>query len=338
VSTSEEKNLGFSLHPTDFMYVAQTAPDMRWNIGTMQPFGDISLSPAAVVLNYGQAIFEGIKAQYNSRNEIIIFRLEANAQRFASSAKSLSMPIVSDEMFIDAVKSVVKANAHFIPPYNQGSLYIRPLLIGSGSSLGAKPASEYQFIVYCSPVGAYFKNGLAPMKAKICEHYHRSAPLGTGHAKYAGNYAGCFYHNLQAKKEGYDGCLFLDAKESKYLEEIGSANLFLVKGNKLITPELGSILPGITRDSIMMIAKEILSLEVEERRVAVEELATADECFCTGTAVVITPVGTIRHQDQYYIFNNNETGPITQKLYSLYRAIQSGEQEDRFCWITKVTT
>lgn len=330
------EQLSFSLTPVRSMYVATLNAGERWHTGDLQPFGDIPMSPAAGILNYGQGVFEGMKAQRNHAGEIVLFRPDVNARRFARSAQAVCIPPVPDALFLDAVEQVVQDNIDYIPPCDRGSLYIRPLLIGSGGLLGNAPAPSYTFIVFASPVGNYFSNGLAPIALTVCEDYHRSAPKGMGAAKFAGNYAGCYPSTLASKAAGFAMCIYLDAKESRYIEEAGSANIFFVKGDKLVTPPLGCILPGITRDAILTIASEELGLSVEERNIDIDEALTLDECFCTGTAAVITPVGRVQYRESEVVYCNDMVGPVTRRLYDAYRAISLGDVEDTRGWVKTV--
>jgi branched-chain amino acid aminotransferase len=328
--------LDFSLHPVKSMYIARCKQEDTWEHGALEPFGDIPMSPAAGVLNYAQGAFEGMKAQRNKDNEIVLFRPHDNAKRFANSAERLCMPPVPEDVFMDAVTQVARDNADFIPPHGRGTLYMRPLLIGSGALLGNGPAPEYTFIVFASPVANYFTGDLQPICVKICTDFYRAPTHGMGNAKYIGNYAACYESTLKAKAEGYRVCLYLDAKEGRYLEEAGSANLFFYKDGKLLTPELGSILPGITRDSIIKIAREHMGLEVIETKISIDEALAADECFCTGTAAIITPIGVINAKGQDHTINHNKVGDITQTIYDLYRGIQAGSEKDTLNWITKL--
>ncbi len=327
-------SLGFALKPTKTMYVSKTALDQPWQPGKLQPYGNLSISPAAGIFNYGQGIFEGMKAQRTKAGDIVLFRPMDNAKRFQHSAKAVAIPPLPEDIYIDAVKQMVNDNSDYIPPYGKGALYLRPLIIGSGALLGNAPAPEYTFVIFASPVGNYFKGGMAPIRIKVALDYHRSAPLGTGHAKFSGNYSGCYPSTLQAKQEGFANCLYLDGAETKYVEEAGSANVFFRFGNTLKTPQLGSILAGITRDSIMTLARDQLNMEVIETKISIEEALTADEVFCAGTAAIITPIGSINYKDSETIFCNNEVGEVTQELFKRYQAIQLCEQPDSYGWIT----
>ncbi|KAL6648958.1 hypothetical protein ACP70R_013182 [Stipagrostis hirtigluma subsp. patula] len=289
------ENLGFGLVQTDFMYVAKCGPDGNFSKGEVIPFGPIALSPSAGVLNYGQGLFEGLKAYRKTDGSILLFRPEENAIRMTAGAERMCMPAPTVEQFVDAVKQTVLANKRWVPPTGKGSLYIRPLLMGSGAVLGLAPAPEYTFIIFVSPVGNYFKEGLSPINLIVEENFHRASPGGTGGVKTIGNYASVLKAQKIAKEKGYSDVLYLDAVHNKYLEEVSSCNIFVVKGNVISTPAIkGTILPGITRKSIIEVAQS-KGFKVEERQVSVDDLLDADEVFCTGTAVVVSPVGSITY-------------------------------------------
>ncbi|KAG6543676.1 hypothetical protein Mapa_014860 [Marchantia paleacea] len=329
-------NFGFGLRPTDAMFVMKCEHDGQWGKGELKPFGNLELSPSAAVLNYGQGLFEGMKAYRTLDGRILLFRPEENALRMISGADRLSMPALAVDAFVNAVKQTVLANKRWIPPPNKGSLYIRPLLIGSGAVLGLAPAPEYTFLIYVSPVGNYFKGGLAPIDLKVDNYYHRAAPGGTGGVKTIGNYAPVLKTQLLAKGKGYSDVLYLDAVENKYVEEVSSCNIFIIKDGRIHTPELrGTILPGITRKSIIELARN-LQYEVEERQVSVDELLEADEVFCTGTAVVVNPVGSVTYNDKRVKYRNAGLGGVAQELYTALTDIQMGKAEDRLDWVVQV--
>ncbi len=306
----------------------------QWHDGGLVPFGDISLSPAAGVLNYGQGAFEGTKAFRSAKDRIVLFRPDMNADRMVLSAKRLVMPEVPKASFLHAVDSVVKDNADFIPPYGKGSLYIRPVLWGTGPVLGVRPAPSYTFVVFVTPVGPYFKSGVKPLKLKLTRNFHRAAPRGTGNAKAIGNYAASLYPLKLAKESGFDEVLYLHAANDTLLEEVGSANVFIIKDSVIKTPKLtGSILPGVTRDSAIRIAKEILNLDVIETNVTIDDLLTADEAFCTGTAVVVTPIGEVTVEEDACTIAGGGEGEITRQLRKHLTGIQKEERDDPFSWI-----
>jgi branched-chain amino acid aminotransferase len=331
----EWDSLGFGLTPVDFMYVATAQANGPWSAGEIKPFGDIAFSPAAGVLNYGQGIFEGMKASRTQDGEIVLFRPDCNAKRFYAGAERLCMPPVPDDQFIAAVNAVVKANADYVPPYGKGSLYIRPCLWGSGPILGVGPAPSYHFVIYVSPVGPYYKHGLKPIRVLVDEHYHRAAPMGIGHVKSISNYAGTLLSIREAKAAGYDACVYLDARHSRYIEEVGTANFFCVKDNILLTPKLGTILPGITRDSILHLARA-QGYRVEETDISLDDIKTATELFCCGTAAVITPIGLLAGADGRVIFENHQIGTMTKSFYEELTAIQQKHIKGPTGWVVPV--
>ena len=330
-------NLTFSFTETKSMYVSKCNINETWQKGELVPFNDISISPAATILNYGQGLFEGMKAYRTKNNEIIMFRPEENARRAANGCLRLSMPEISENIFLDGVKSIVRDNIDYIPNTDKGALYVRPIIFGSGEGLGVAPSSEYTFMVYCSPVGPYFKGGLSPIKLIVTGDYHRAPLKGTGGVKAVGNYVPGMLPSGQAKKQGYAEVIYLDAAEEKYIEEVGAANFFAIYGNKLITPKLtGSILPGITRKSVLFLAKNKLGMEIEERKIDIDEALKADEVFCAGTAAIISPIGSIKYQNKEYEFSKSDVGKITRQLYDILTEIQFGETEDEYGWIAKL--
>lgn len=297
----------------------------------------VDLHIAATCLHYGQEAFEGLKAFRGKDGKVRIFRLEENAKRMQNSAYGIMMASVPVELFKEAAIKAVKLNEKYIPPYGEGaSLYIRPLLIGSGPQVGVKPANEYLFIVFVGPVGPYFKEGFNPVNIQLVRDCDRAAPLGTGSYKVGGNYAASLRAGERAHQEGYSSVLFLDAKEKKYIDEAGPANFFAIKGNKYITPDSNSILPSITNMSLRTLAEEI-GLVVERRHVEVEELSEFDEVGACGTAAVITPIKKIFDRDREVVYEfckDGKAGPICTKLYNKLRAIQEGEEEDKYGWNT----
>lgn len=326
-------DLSFSLTVTKEMFMATCKAGGVWDAGEFRPFGNISISPAAGVLNYGQGLFEGMKCQRSRKGELLLFRPLENGKRMAEGARRLCMPEYPPEQFVKAVKETVRRNAEYVPPYGKGSLYIRPCLWGTGAVLGVSPAPEYMFMIYVSPVGPYFKTGFKPGKFVVARDFHRAAPKGVGGVKAIGNYAGTMYAGKKYKSQGFNDCIYLDAREDKYIEEVGSANFFCVKGNTLLTPALGSILPGITRQSVMLLAREKLGLDVRETNVSVEDALSADEAFCTGTAAVVSPIGTLALGDSEVVFQNGEVGPVTRKVYELLTKIQVGDAKDEWGWV-----
>ncbi len=329
--------LTFNVIKTRSMFYATCPIDGNWSKGRLVPYGPISLSPAAGVLNYGQGVFEGTKAYHTTKNNIVLFRLDQNAKRMAWSTKRLCIPQINLEFFRDAVIATVKDNLDFVPPCTKGSLYIRPIIWGTAPALGVKPADEYTFIVFVTPVGPYFKGDVKLLNLKIECDYHRAALKGIGNAKAIGNYSASLYPMSLAKKEGFDEVIYLDSVNGKKIEELGSANIFIYSKGKLKTPKLsGSILNGVTRDSICHISSKILDIDVEETDIYIEDILAADEVFCTGTAVVVTPVGKITYKDTVHIINNGEIGPVTKKYKETLLALQYQEIDDPFGWLHKV--
>ncbi len=295
----------------------------------------IPMHMAATCLHYGQEAFEGLKAFRGKDGQIRIFRMRDNALRLQASCRGVLMQELPIELFEKAMVEVVKSNLRFVPPYGSGaSLYIRPLLIGTGAQVGVKPSSEYMFVAFATPVGPYFKEGFKTTPVGIYRNYDRAAPNGTGTYKIGGNYAASLVPGQMAHAAGYSAVLYLDAKEKKYVDECGPANFFGIKNNTYVTPASQSILPSITNKSLMQLAKE-LGMKVEQRPVPVEELSTFEEAGMCGTAAVISPIQRIDdvEEKQSYVFSKDgQPGPLSLKLYEKLRAIQYGEEEDKFGW------
>ncbi|MCO5569415.1 hypothetical protein L7F22_023127 [Adiantum nelumboides] len=329
-------NLGFGYRETDFMFVAKCGLDGEWDQGEIRPLRHLQLSPAACILHYGQGLIEGLKAYRSKEEHILLFRPEENAKRMIAGADRLCMPAMPAHHFVEAVKQTVLANKRWIPPPGKGSLYIRPLLMGSGAVLPPAPPPEYTFVVYVAPVSNYFKGGLTPIHLIVETTCHRAMPGGIGAIKTAGNYASVMKTQLNAKKNGFSDVIYLDVVEKKYIEETSSSNIFLVKANKLATPELtGTILPGITRKSVIELAR-IKGYQVEERPVSVDEVRVADEVFCTGTAVVIVPVGSISIRGEMVRYANEGVGKVCQELYTALTEIQTGKAMDNMTWTMEI--
>ncbi|KAL2499557.1 Branched-chain-amino-acid aminotransferase 5 [Abeliophyllum distichum] len=329
-------NLGFGFTSTDYMYIMKCSQGENFSKGELQRFGNIELSPSAGILNYGQGLFEGLKAYRKYDGNILLFRPEENALRLRIGAERMCMPSLTVEQFVVAVKETVLANERWIPPPGKGSLYIRPLLMGSGAVLGLAPAPEYTFLIYVSPVGNYFKEGLAPIHLIVETEMHRATPGGTGGVKTIGNYAAVLKAQSAAKAKGFSDVLYLDSVHKRYLEEVSSCNVFVVKGNVISTPSLkGTILPGITRKSVIDVAVSQGYL-VEERFITVDELLDADEVFCTGTAVVISPVGSITYLGKRVTYGSKGVGLVSQQLYSALTSLQMGLTEDKMNWIVEL--
>jgi len=328
--------LSFSIMPGETMFISKCKSAGVWDQGAYLPYGDIPMSPAAGVLNYGQGLFEGMKALRTKAGKLVLFRPSENGKRMAEGARRLCMPAFPVDKFVEAIKELVRRNVAYVPPYGKGSLYIRPCLWGTGPVLGVSPAPEFTFMAYVSPVGPYFKTGFTPIKLEITRDFHRAAPKGTGGVKSIGNYAGAMLPAKLTKAKGFSECIYLDAREDQYIEEVGAANFFCVKGRTLLTPQLGSILPGITRDSVMQIARDVMGLQVVEKHVSVEDALSADEAFCSGTAAVISAIGSITCEGREKIYNDFEVGQVTMELYNHLTRIQLCEEEDRFDWVVTI--
>ncbi|HNU37988.1 MAG: branched-chain amino acid aminotransferase [Parabacteroides sp.] len=311
--------------------------DGKWGELEVSSSELINLHMASTCLHYGQESFEGLKVFKGKDGKARVFRMDENAKRMQSSCRGIMMPELPVEKFEEAVRKVVKLNERFIPPYESGaSLYVRPLLIGLGAQVGVRPATEYLFIVFVTPVGPYFKDGFKPTPVVILRGYDRAAPLGTGTYKVGGNYAASLAAGEKAHELGYSAVLYLDAKEKKYVDECGPANFFGIKDNKYITPKSTSILPSITNKSLMQLAED-MGMTVERRQIPEDELATFEEAAECGTAAVVTPIERIDDIDENksYVFSKDgKPGPVCEKLYHQLRAIQYGDVPDQYGWVT----
>ena len=325
-------NLPFAYFKTDYN-VRCYYRDGKWGELEVTSSEYIPIHMAATALHYGQEAFEGLKAYRGKDGKVRLFRWKENAKRMRNSADGIMMAEVPTDVFKEAIFKVIELNAKYIPPYGTGAtLYLRPLLIGSGPQVGVKPADEYMFMVFVSPVGPYFKEGFKPVSIEVVRDYDRAAPLGTGHIKVGGNYAASMRPADRAHKDGFASVLFLDAKEKKYIDEAGPANFFGIKDNKYITPQSKSILPSITNMSIEQIAKDN-GLAVERRPVAIDELDTFEEAGACGTAAIISPIGKIYDRELDKTINyGDEPGPVSTRLYETLRGIQQGEIEDKHEW------
>ena len=328
-------NLGFGYVQTDKRCVANFK-DGAWDEGTLTSDATITISECAGVLQYAQTVFEGMKAYTTENGQIVVFRPDLNAERMVNSAKRLEMPPFPQDRFVDAVKQVVKANEGYVPPYGSGAtLYIRPYMFGSDAVIGVKPANEYQFRIFCTPVGPYFKGGAKPITIRVSD-YDRAAPNGTGHIKAGLNYAMSLHAIVEAHEQGYAENMYLDSATRTKVEETGGANfLFVTKDGKVVTPKSSTILPSITRRSLVYVAKEYLGLEVEERPVYFDEVKDFAECGLCGTAAVISPVGKIVDHGKEICLPSgmDEMGPVTKKLYETLTGIQMGRIEAPKGWI-----
>ena len=329
------KNLGFGYMQTDYRYVSNFK-EGKWDEGALTTDANIVINECAGVLQYAQTVFEGLKAYTTKDGKIVTFRPDLNAQRMMDSANQLEMPPFPAERFLDAVTQTVKANSAFVPPYGSGaSLYIRPYLFGTNPVIGVKPADEYQFRVFTTPVGPYFKGGVKPLTLRVSD-FDRAAPCGTGHIKAGLNYAMSMHAIVDAHKEGYDENLYLDAATRTKVEETGGANfIFITKDKKVVTPKSNSILPSITRRSLLQVAKDYLGLEAEEREVYLDELQDFAECGLCGTAAVISPVGKIVDHGKEICFPSGmeAMGEVTKQLYNTLTGIQMGTIEAPKDWI-----
>ena len=331
-------NLGFSYMQTDQRYVSNYK-DGAWDEGMMTADANVVINECAGVLQYSQSCFEGLKAYTTEDGRIVTFRPDLNAERLEQSAIRLQMPVFPKERFLDAVDKVVAANAAYVPPYGSGAtLYLRPYMFGSDAVIGVKPADEYQFRLFATPVGPYFKGGAKPITIRVCD-YDRAAPHGTGHIKAGLNYARSLYAITEAHAQGFDENMYLDAATRTKVEETGGANfLFVTKDNKVVTPKSNSILPSITRRSLMVVAREYLGLEAEEREVYFDEVKDFAECGLCGTAAVISPVGKIvDHGKEICLPSGMEKmGPVTRKLYDTLTGIQMGRIQAPEGWIREI--
>lgn len=331
------QNLGFSYIKTDYRFIARWK-DGEWDKGELTTDNNLHINEGSTALHYGQQCFEGLKAYRCKDGSINLFRPDQNALRMQRSCDRLLMPQVPTELFIEACKQVVKANEEWVGPYGSGAtLYLRPFVIGVGENIGVRTAPEFIFCVFCCPVGAYFKGGLAPSNFLVSD-YDRAAPAGTGAAKVGGNYAASLYPGKLAKEKNFADCIYLDPKSHTKIEEVGSANFFgITADNKFITPDSPSILPSITKYSLLYLAKHRLGMEALESDVYIDQLSQFTEAGACGTAAVITPIGGIQYGDKFHVFySETEVGPVTKRLYEELVGIQFGDIEAPEGWIVKV--
>lgn len=339
---TDESKLGFGHIFTDHMFIMNYDTGMGWHDARIVPFGDISLSPAAMCLHYGQEIFEGLKAYRTKDGSIQLFRPDENFKRMNVSNERMVIPQVNEQDCLDALMALLKVEKDWVPHTEGSALYIRPFIFATDPYVGVRPADHYMFMIILSPSGAYYSTGLNPVKIYVENKYVRAVRGGTGFAKTAANYAISLKGQDEAHKQDYEQVLWLDGVEQKYIEEVGSMNIFFVIDGKIITPALtGSVLPGITRKSAIEVCKS-RGYEVEERRISIEEVAKAyddgklDEVFGTGTAAVISPVGHLKWNDKIMTINDNKIGPVSQMLYDTMTGIQWGTIPDEFGWIVPV--
>lgn len=336
----DETKLAFGRQFTDRMFVMEYHAGRGWHDARVQPYQPFSLDPAAMVFHYAQEIFEGLKAFRRPDDRIALFRPLDNMRRLNHGARRMCMPEVDETFLLEGIKELIRQDADWVPRAEGTSLYVRPTMIASEPMLGVRPADQYLCFVILSPVGAYYKGGLAPVKIWISDHYVRAAHGGTGEVKTGGNYAASLFAAREAAAHGYDQVLWLDAKEKKYVEEVGSMNICFLYDGKLVTsPLAGTILDGITRRSILTLAKE-MGLEVEQRALSIDEIFAGaesgrlSEAFGTGTAVVVSPVGQFTYRDKTVVIGDGKsTGTITRKLYDTLTGIQYGRLEDKYGWV-----
>jgi branched-chain amino acid aminotransferase len=335
-------NPGFGRHFTDHMVVIRWTAGRGWHDGELVPYAPLSLDPANMTLHYAQTIFEGLKAYRQPDGSVATFRPEANAERFQASARRLAMPELPVETFIAACDALVQQDRAWVPEAGEQSLYLRPFMFAAEVGLGVRPASEYLFIVIASPAGAYFPGGVKPVSVWLSEEYVRAAPGGTGAAKTGGNYAASLVAQAQAIEHGCDQVVWLDAVERRWIEEMGGMNLYFVYGDRIVTPELsGSLLPGITRDSLLRIAAD-LGYEVSEGRISVDDWkqgnadGTLTEVFACGTAAVITPVGSVKSTRADWQVGDGTPGEVTMRLREALLDVQTGRAADPYGWMHKL--
>ena len=334
--------LGFGVHFTDHMFLMKWNKAEGWHDARIQPYHDFSLNPASMVFHYGQAIFEGLKAYRGKNDQLFLFRPKDNFERMNNSAIRMCMPRIPVEKMVSALKALVYLEKEWVPRSEGATLYIRPTMIAVEPTLGVKPSSSYYFYIIMSPVGAYYAEGFNPTKIYISDQYVRAVKGGVGNVKTAGNYAASLFTSEIAKKAGCTQVLWLDACEHRYIEEVGTSNIFFRIGDQLITPPLeGSILGGLTRDSVLKLAAG-WGIDAIERRISIDEVLEANrngslqEVFGTGTAAVISPVGEFLYRDQHYVINNGQIGEVAARLYQDLQAIQNGYREDPFNWVVRV--
>ena len=338
----DENSLGFGQHMTDHMFVMLYDEKMGWYDAAIKPYGNFSLDPAAMVLHYGQEIFEGLKAYRGKDDKIFLFRPKDNLKRMNVSAVRMCMPEIPVDVVFNGLNKLIALDREWVPGAEGATLYIRPTMVASEAGLGVRPAKQYIFFIITCPVGAYYPEGFNPVRIFVTDKYVRAVSGGVGNVKTGGNYAASIMAAVEAQKQGYTQVLWLDAIERRYIEEVGTMNIFFLIGDELITPPLtGSILPGITRDSVLRLTKD-RGLKVSEKRISIDDVLAANEngslqeVFGTGTAAVISPVGEINYKDQVCSINKGKTGELAQKLFDELQAIQNGYQKDPYDWVVEV--
>jgi branched-chain amino acid aminotransferase len=338
----DETKLNFGKQFTDRMLLAEWKSGQGWFDARIQPYAPFVLDPSCMVFHYAQEIFEGLKAYKWADGRVALFRPEMNALRFNQSAERMCMPAVPEELFLGGIEQLLRLEKDWVPSAPETSLYIRPAMIAVEPALGVSPSAHYYFFIILSPVGAYYAAGFKPVSILVEDRYVRAVPGGTGEAKTGGNYASSLKAALEAKKKGYDQVLWLDGREQRYIEEVGSMNMFFAYGNKIVTASLnGSILSGITRDSILKLAVS-LGYQVEERQIEIHDLMAdirsgkVTEAFGSGTAAVVTPVGKLCFKDEVVQLSGGNVGKLTQEMYDTLTGIQTGKHKDEFGWIKLV--
>jgi branched-chain amino acid aminotransferase len=338
----DESKLGFGVLMSNHMFKLDYNADRGWHSARIEPYAPLQLYPAAAVLHYAQEAFEGLKAYRSAGGEILLFRPRANFARMSRTCKRLCIPAYPEDLVMEGMKQLIAVDKDWVPSAPGTSLYVRPNIIATEPFLGVREAHEYLLYIITGPVGAYYPEGFAPVKIMVEDTYTRAAPGGVGEAKTAGNYASSLKAQIDAHKRGFTQVLWLDGKERRYIEEVGTMNIFFKFKGELATPPLGgTILPGITRDSIITLARD-LGITVNERPIAIDEVTEKarsgelEEVFGSGTAAVVSPVSTLRYQDTDYEISGGKTGPLAQKLFDTIVAIQYGEAEDLYGWREKV--
>ncbi|MBU0961275.1 MAG: branched-chain amino acid aminotransferase [Proteobacteria bacterium] len=338
----DQNALGFGKHFTDHMFLMKWDRQNGWHDAEICPYRNFNLDPASMVFHYGQAIFEGLKVYKGENDQIYMFRPEDNLERMNTSALRMCMPRLPVEKVLKGLKALVYLDREWIPTNHGATLYVRPTMIAVEPALGVRPSNEYYFFIIMSPVGAYYPEGFSPTKIWVTDKYVRAVKGGVGHVKTAGNYAASIMAAEEAHKAGYTQVLWLDACERKYVEEVGTSNIFFKIGDELITPPLdGSILGGITRDSVIQLARS-WGINVVEKQISIDEVIAAcsdsslHEIFASGTAAVISPVGELCYQDKQYIIADGKTGELSRRLFEELQAIQNGKQKDPFKWIVRI--
>ncbi|WP_047150978.1 branched-chain amino acid aminotransferase [Aneurinibacillus tyrosinisolvens] len=340
----DQNNLGFGQYFTDHMFLMDYTGEKGWHDPRIVPYAPLMLDPASMVFHYGQTVFEGLKAYKAANEQILLFRPDKNMKRINISNQRLSMPPIDGDFVIKAIKELVSIEKDWIPDEEGTSLYIRPFIIATEPCLGVRPSNHYHFIVILSPVGAYYPEGIKPIKINVESKYVRAVQGGTGFAKTAGNYASSLNAQVEAKENGYTQVLWLDGIEKKYIEEVGSMNVFFKINGEVFTPALnGSILDGVTRDSVIKLLQD-WGVPVSERKISIEELyaaydsGTLEEAFGTGTAAVISPIGELNWMNKRMLIHGGNTGELTKRLYDAITGIQSGKIEDKFGWTVEAKT